>query len=112
MMLSRTVFLTLAGCFTAVSTGVALEDPGRDPVDLDELKKEALVRFCKYMKQRNPHIRDWKKGELPTEKELKALIKRRPSLEKELNRIRSEFYRGIEEDEKKKKKYRKKKRGN
>lgn len=109
MKLCRTCFLAGVGCFAAALPLLAVDNP-EDPIDLEELKKASLVPFCEYMKRQNPHIRDWKKGELPTEKELKALIKRSPSIEKELRRIREEFLREIEADETKRNQFRKKRR--
>ena len=102
--------MACAMCLAAELTCVARLDPSLDPVDLEAVKTASLVPVCAYMKQQKPHIRDWKKGELPTEKELKTLIRRHPDLEKELLRIRTEFYREIETNEQKRNQFRVKRR--
>jgi hypothetical protein len=105
---SRTFFLACAGCFAAVLTGFALVDPNREPVDLEEVKKAFLERFCEYMAKKKPQIRDWKKGALPTDEEIEAVIRRNPSIGNELLRIRTEFYQELETDENKRNSFRKK----
>lgn len=105
---NRTKFLACVVYLAAAFPAVAREDPSRDPIDLEAVKKASLVPFCTYMTQKKSHIKNWKKDTLPTNAELHALIRRNPSIEKELNRIRSEFYREIEADEKKRNTFRKK----
>jgi len=99
MKINRTVFILSASCSAAVNV-MGKRDPDRLPVDLEEVNKAALLRFCEYMKRWNPHIRNWKKGMLPTKAELEALIKHHPALKEEFSRILNEFYEKLEMDEK------------
>lgn len=101
MRLCRTFFIACALCLAVDLTCVARLDPNVDPIDLEALKAASLVPFCEFMERQHPQIRDWKKGEIPTEKELQVLIRRRPDLAEDLERVRSDFYREIELDKKK-----------
>ncbi len=105
-MMSRAAFLL---AFCAAIPAVALNDPSRGEVDQEAIKQDALKRFCIYMQQRNPHIKGWKTGAIPTDKELETLFKRHPNLEKELNRIVAEFCHELEADKQKLERYRRRK---
>ncbi len=63
------------------------QNPNQDGLLLQAIKKEV----CEFMKRKHPHIKDWKKGKLPTTTELQTLVKIHSELEEELSRVLMEF---------------------
>ncbi len=102
--------LLLAGLLAGglAPRAAAVGGADREQVDIEALEAAALAPFCEHMKRKNPHIKNWKKGELPTEAELATLCRQHPGLQKKLEQVREEFYREIETDAEKRKKYMKK----
>ncbi len=96
-------------CCGFACAAFGLFDPDRPEVDLELLRRAAVKQVCVFMKRQNPHIKNWKKGPLPTKKEMKALLKAYPKLEKTLDRVTDEFLQEVTSDPEKLKIYYKKK---
>lgn len=99
------IFFMATLCFCCVVPAWAVFDAEREVVDLEALKDAAHEQFCIFMKRSNPHIKSWKKGLLPTDKEVEKLLKHHSELQADYERIVGDYYCEVEADPERQKKY-------
>lgn len=75
-----------------VGTAFAQKVSNQQKTGQGVFQQAVLDQFCEFMKRQNPQIKNWKKGTLPTRKELTTLLKAHPELEKDMNRVVKEFF--------------------